>query len=349
MSTTNNEGVFGSIRRQSEFWEKKNHGGPLMGLRDKWVFPMDSFKLSMQDGELNPFSFDPSYHADTYIDFCEKNGFLQDEIFLPAVPMTAFPWLEAICGCKVYYSKESNVIWSEHYLNDLNDLAKLKDYRNSPWFEGLLKYLQILKEKINGRYPMAITLMRGPGDIASALRGAQNLIYDIEDEPDKVMKLLEICTEIYIETWKAQIAIIPEFYSGYCCGQLNLWAPGKTMYLQEDVSAILSPKLYREFILPFDTQIAAVTPDYSAMHIHSVSTHVLEDILSIKELKCLQIGIDIEGPTATDLINKFRLVQESGKCLLVWGDLSEYEVNLLKEKLEPEGLCIFILRGFGQT
>ena len=144
------------------------------------------------------------------------------------------------------------------------------------------------------------------------------------------------------------MAIIPPFNGGYCCGQLNIWAPEKTIYLQEDSSAILSPRLFREFLLPFHERIAGLAPHFSAMHTHASSIHVLREVLTNKNLKCVQIDIEPEGLKTKDLIRDFQAVQESGKCLMVQGDISDEETELLYKELSPEGLCIFIVRGFGQ-
>ncbi|MCR4425110.1 MAG: hypothetical protein NUW23_02815 [Firmicutes bacterium] len=337
------------LSRQQEFWRHANSDGALIGLREKWVFPLDSFSVGLPDGVLGPFSFDPADHARVYLDFCRENGFVQGDLLLPATPMTAFPWVEAMCGCEVHYSRDSKVVWAEPWLERLEDVGRIREYSQNQWFRGIVDYLTRLRDGIGPGFPVATTLMRGTGDILAAVRGTQNFVYDMYDSPRQVMEAAEACTEVFIESWKAQTEVIPEYGGGYFCGPMAVWAPGKTIYFQEDVSAILSPDMYRRFFLPFDRILAGVTPGLSLMHLHSTGLHVLDDVVSIEALGCVQVCIDVLGPKPGDLLGEFRRVQDAGKCLMIYGDLNKAEVEILERALRPEGLLIFVVRGIGQS
>jgi 5-bromo-4-chloroindolyl phosphate hydrolysis protein len=63
-------------------------------------------------------------------------------------------------------------------------------------------------------------------------------------------------------------------------------------------------------------------------------------LVQIPELKGIQILQDTMGPSVVEMIDVFRLVQDSGKALLITHELSDEDVRYLKNTLSPAGLAI---------
>lgn len=121
------------------------------------------------------------------------------------------PWVEAIAGCPLYHKRGN--FRAEHGL-DYGHLAELKIHQD--WLEKLVEFTQWLAELSDGRFPVALCLMRGPADLLAALRGAERSIYDLIDYPQQVDPALQILTDIWIQVAHAQLEHIPAFAGGYC-------------------------------------------------------------------------------------------------------------------------------------
>ena len=79
------------------------------------------------------------------------------------------------------------------------------------------------------------------------------------------------------------------------------------------------------------------------MHLHSTSMFVLDHILEVDALKCLQINNDVAGPPLTEMITYFRRTQDSGRSLLIRGSFTSDELKFLLDNLDPRGLYINIM------
>jgi hypothetical protein len=125
-------------------------------------------------------------------------------------------------------------------------------------------------------------------------------------------------------------------------GFYHLWSPGKCVWFQEDLTALLSPGHYREFVKKQHEKICS-SYDYTGIHMHSSSFHMLDDILSLEKLKVIEINKDVGGLTVDQMIPVFKKVQEKGKNLIIWGDLNSDEIDLIKNSLRMKGLHFNIM------
>jgi hypothetical protein len=138
-----------------------------------------------------------------------------------------------------------------------------------------------------------------------AMRGAAQFPMDLYDDPEEVRKALDVCADVWIEVERAQLAIIPESDRGYMDGDrgMRFWAPQKPMWLQEDASSLLSPTLYKEFVLPVDRRIASGF-SACAFHIHSVCHWLVDSIIAAPEFQVVEIDFD-DIRTAADVDRVF--------------------------------------------
>ena len=133
------------------------------------------------------------------------------------------------------------------------------------------------------------------------------------------------------------------FLDGTSIGFYHVWAPGKSLWFQDDIGALLSPGLYRDFFLENEKKICAQY-DYTLMHLHPSAFHLLDDILTNENLKAVEVNKDVGGPDIAGMINRLKKVQEKGRCLVIWGSLTEDEIRLIFDKLEPKGIFLNIIQ-----
>jgi hypothetical protein len=211
-----------------------------------------------------------------------------------------------------------------------------------PWFRKYVEFAETLVRAASGSFPVSHSPQSGPTDLHAGLRGHTESVLDLVDEPAKSAELLwrlgEILREATQEIWKR----LPLFHGGYFDAQYSLWAPGPIIRMQEDATAVYSPRLYRRFVQPVDREIARQY-ECSFMHLHSTSMFLLDAFLEIEEIRCFEVNQDALGPTAAEMIPHFRKVQRAGRPLLIKGAFTADELKLVVDSLETRGLFLNVM------
>ena len=112
--------------------------------------------------------------------------------------------------------------------------------------------------------------------------------------------------------------------------------------MQEDATAVFSPKLYRKLVQPVDRMLARQF-ECNFMHLHSTSMFLLDAFLEIEEIRCFEINHDASGPPLQEMIRHYRKVQEAQRPLVVRGSFAPDELRLLLDALDPRGLLLLIM------
>lgn len=247
-----------------------------------------------------------------------------------------FCWNEAIAGATIRWS--AGHVWSEPFLNDLEDMERLRIAPGNPWLAKLREYATVLVERAEGRYPVVQPLLRGPIDIACTAYGDERVCWTMVDEPDTFRRLLDICTDNFLTVAKTWWSQVPPFLGGYC--EYGIWAPGTAVRSQEDNAVLCSPRTYREFLRPCDERICAAF-DYAVIHTHSGGLPVMVDsLVDLAPLSGVQVSIDWPaGPSVAQLLPLFRRINEH-KPLIINGAVTQAELDRLLASFSPRGLCL---------
>jgi hypothetical protein len=265
---------------------------------------------------------------------------VEDDMIRGVAPIPPFPWLEAMLGCRVLIGNES--IWAEEGGFDYADLGRVDFSDDNPWRRKYLEFVAVLRAHFGSRVPVGQPILRGPSDMIAAMRGSSEMIFDLYDHPAEFRQLAERCTEFAIGLVETQQAITGPFAGGYLIEQLGLWAPGRLARLQEDSSALFSPDLYTTLLQPWDRRMAERFP-YAAIHLHSSSLFLLDRILDVEAIGCIQINKDVGNAAIAEMMPFFRMVQDRRRSLLIRGKLDMNDLALLRTHLSPEGLYLQIV------
>jgi 5-methyltetrahydrofolate--homocysteine methyltransferase len=267
-------------------------------------------------------------------------GHVKDDVLRGLSPLPFFPWLEAMLGARVQIGDEA--VWTAEggFAYETLDGLDLTD--GNPWRSKYLEFVTVLKGRYGMRCPVGQPILRGVSDMIASLRGAEQMVFDLYDRPEQFQRLAKACSALLIRLIEAQQGITGAFAGGYAIEQLALWAPDRIIRMQEDGSAFLSPLLYRQYLLSEDMRQASSFP-YSVIHLHSSSLFLLEQILEIGSLKCIQINKDVGEAGIREMLPFLKKVQEHGKPLLIRGKIDHEEAGLLRRELTPKGLYLQIV------
>jgi hypothetical protein len=167
---------------------------------------------------------------------------------------------------------------------------------------------------------------------------------DLVDQPAEAEEAIWLFAKILEEITRLAWQRIPLYHGGYFDAQYQLWTPGPIIRMQEDAAALYSPELYRRYVQPVDRYLAGQFEN-AFMHLHATTLFVLDEILQIEELRCLEMNYELHsgGPPIDKLLPYLQRIQEAGRCLILRGSFNEDELRQVVDGLEPNGLYLYIM------
>jgi uroporphyrinogen decarboxylase len=126
-----------------------------------------------------------------------------------------------------------------------------------------LEGIRLMREQVGDDIPV-MGWVEGALAEAADLRGMTNLMIDLGKRPAWLKELLEKCAEVAI---------------AFACAQLD--AGAHIIGLGDAVASQISPRMYREFALPYEQRIFEVVKAKGGMtrlHICGKTSHLLKDM-----------------------------------------------------------------------
>lgn len=205
------------------------------------------------------------YYQD-YRVLCDANFAVQEAFDLDILQAISDPYREAAdLGQAVAFPDDGLPIAREPLLTDPALLGKLRpvDPASGRRMSDRLAAVQRFHERAAGEIPV-MGWVEGALAEAADLRGVSNVLTDLYDRPEWVRDLLELATEQAISFARAQVA-----------------AGADIVGLGDAIASQISPRLYREFALPYEQRIFAVIREAGAvprLHICGNTSRILADM-----------------------------------------------------------------------
>lgn len=324
-------------------WLEMENDRPLLGFTLGSYYPLNRYRAGVRrlpDGLVQPDDvFVEDYLEDTEGLFQMHEDAGGDLIF-SAAPFLGVPWLEASLGCGVVADHKTGSTQSLPPPAFAGNPQVTEFSENNPWVRKMLEFIPALVKQSGGRYPVGVTLMRGISDLLSALYGSEAFVFRMHDRPEEVRRIVADLTDYWIAFGRCLLSRLPSFHGGTGSFMYGLWCPGKTIWLQEDAVALLSPRMYEEFIYPADCRIAA-TLEHTIMHLHP-SRLIPSQLLVKTNLAAIELHIDHDGPPASALRGHYKTILAE-KPLLIWGDLTKADLEFAFSHLPHQGLAINVV------
>lgn len=331
------------INRHISFWQKEKVDRPMIGFQIGTEFFSDSYhaakRIMVPGKEIKSEDIDVDSFLADYERLYQRSIQVEQDSFWTASPFISIPWIEAILGCKIIAFKSS--ISSEPYLINIKDHSKIRI--NDLWLNKYLEFLEKLVLLSRGRFPVGQPIIRGLSDIMGALRGQTEFVLDFYDNPNEAWGLLKKIKDYLLIVFEEQQKRIAEFHGGYSVALFDLWAPGTNFYIQEDLSSLLNPEIFRKYFFVLDKSICEnPTFDYCTFHIHTPSFFILDDLMRIDKIKVFEITKDEGGAQIIEMLPQLKKIIAK-KRLILWGPLNEQDIDIILNNIPYNGLYLHIL------
>ena len=332
------------IEAYKKFWKREKNLTPLVSFRIGNYFIATHYRAAkemlVKGTQITPGMIDVDSFMEDYERKYNEASSLNQSGYWTAEPFAGIPWMEAFWGCDIVATGES--FMPIPLVKDAGDLKKLQFSMENPWVAKYFEFIKKLNDLSHGRFPVGAPILRGQGDTVGALMGQTEFIYALYEEPDIIKKTLRKVVDSFLCIYGEMHRLNKPFHGGSSMGFYDVWTPGESLWFQDDIGALLSPELYREFFLGNERHFCGKYR-YTMMHLHSSSFHLLDDILSNENLKALEINKDVGGSSINQMLPWFRKILEKKRCLVIWGDLAEEEIQLVFDNLPMEGVFFHIL------
>jgi hypothetical protein len=268
------------------WWKGTNTGRPLMKvIAEKKVITCD---LEPE----NAFIDAEDFHLNVDENIKRYRNYLKTHSFLAE----SFPNFDLNLGAgsmAVYLGTEPefrmDTIWFRECVHGtIKDIGTLSYDPENHWWKRHLSLIKRAVELSDGGFIINIPDIVENIDTLAALRGPQDLCYDIADEPATVKHYIEQRDGLYFRYYDAMYDIVSSKDGSSSYTAFNIWGPGKTAKVQCDFCALMSPIQFR-YLVQDSLRKQCRLLDNSMFHLDGPDAlKHLDAVLEIKELDAIQ-------------------------------------------------------------
>ena len=222
-------------------------------------------------------------------------------------------------------------VWPCPYLRR----SSVEEYQFDPsnrWWQTTLRIVDAQRKDGLGKYLIAMHIGDSPTDVLSNLRGPDGLATDLIDHPSEVRALLAHLTGTRIWMLKHVVRLTQDDGGG----------PGamyfRTGAVQCDFSCMLSPRMFRDFVVP---ELVALARWAGRSFYHLDGANALQHlptILDIDEVNWVQWVPGAGRPEGLDWPDVLQAIRASGKGMQISVSFERVEEAL--RTYGPNGLFI---------
>ncbi|MEI8205897.1 MAG: hypothetical protein WCG03_03375 [Kiritimatiellales bacterium] len=226
--------------------------------------------------------------------------------------------------------------------------AAFDSYTTPIVFDPANKYMKLHQEMLRvsqelsrGRYVAGIQDLVENLDILASLRDSQDLLFDLIERPEEVVaKTFEI-NQLFFNVYDRLFSQLYTKEDGVFFSAFKLWAPGKVAKVQCDISAMFSPEMFDQCVVPALTEQCNWL-DYSMYHLDGSQAIVhLDSLLAITNLDAIEWTPEPTQPGGGNKkwFDMYRKIKAAGKSVQPI-QVKYEEVLPLIDAVGPEGLYI---------
>lgn len=301
----------------TNYWQHKNTGRPLMCVIARrpeveqfsdgtpvegsyldqicqgkyYNMPKELYWKDMEDKYQNAERIVARYRY-----FCDTHAFLGESF--PNLNIDFGPGsTAAYLGSDIGFKEDT--VWFKKCLDGWDGVPKLTFDPENKWFK---KHLQLAKDcralAKDDFYVDMPDLMENI-DVLASLRGAQDTLFDLLDEPEKVGQRIQEVTDVYYDYYDRFYDVIKDKDGGNAYTVFQIWGPGRTVKLQCDFSAMMAPEDFRKYIQP-SLRTQSENVDHVLYHLDGpAAIKHMDALMEIEGIDALQWTSGDAGPDGT--------------------------------------------------
>jgi hypothetical protein len=236
------------------------------------------------------------------------------------------------CGAELKWADESgDTNWSVPFVKDWDQALPLCIQEDNPFYQRILALYRRAADRMAGKMLLSMLDLHTNMDLLLAVRTGQRLCLDCIDRPETVDRAMESARAVFPVVWDAVARAGRMDELGYCHGYYSMEGAAT---LQCDFSCMISPPMFRRWVLPALEEEAAIAR-HVVYHWDGPGALVhMDDLCASKGLHSLSYVPGAGHGSHLQNIEVLKAVQARGKAVQAWG--SPEEVKVMHRQLKPE-------------
>ncbi len=236
------------------------------------------------------------------------------------------------CGGEFGWSGDSgDTNWSKPFIADWDSQLPLRLQEDHPLWVRMQSLYRRAADRMAGKMLLHPLDLHTNLDLLSAVRGPQQLCLDLIEQPATIDRAMADARAVFPRMWRAIAEAGRMDEHGYC---QTIYAMDGAAILQCDFSCMMSPAMFRRWVLPALEEEAALVK-HAIYHWDGPGALVhTEDLIASRGLHTLSFVPGDGHGTHLDWLDLLRRVQAGGKAVQVWGEPGL--MKALHRELRPE-------------
>jgi len=183
---------------------------------------------------------------------------------------------------------DEHTVWYKKCIDDPEQCGNLVLSRTEPWWLAYKQMMLAVAAAGQGDYLVGMPAFGSNLDVLAELRGTQTLLYDLIDRPNWVKEKLEEINQAFFSAFDDYYEHIRLTDGSSAYTFFHIWGPGKVSQVQCDFTAMISPDMFAEFVVP-PLRRQCTWLDRSLFHLDGPQCIChLDHLLAIPELDAVQ-------------------------------------------------------------
>ena len=253
---------------------------------------------------------------------------------LPNLELTLGPdQYAAFLGGTIEASSENVTTWVHPFIDDWSDFHAQIDRSPDGYFEKLKRFFEYAAKQASGRFLLNMLDLHSNMDALSAMRGAQNLCFDLIDSDEEIHRVLKEVNDTYESVFQMAYEAGGMKEAG-TIGWSPIYCSQKSAVLQCDFSCLIGPEHANEFVFPAIEYEASLL-DHNIYHLDGKDAlRHLDTILSLDCIDCIQWVPGAGQPRTLEWMDLLKKIQSAGKSLWIY-DWTAEENKAYHKELNP--------------
>ena len=315
-------GRMAQVKKNHDLWWQGKLGRPLtkVTITDAYQVERKAAAPVLSQENCNDFQWSADEMIEALDEELSQYEFLGDAY--PFVNMDAFGpgVVAAMCGAKL--DNSSGRVWV--FPEEEKEIAVIhvKYDPDNIWTKRIKEIYRAGMKRWNGTVIMGLPDLGGVMDIAATFRGSENLLFDLYDEPEEVIRLNQ---EIHKAWYEAYADIASELKAQGAYTDWNgLLSTDPAYIIQCDFSYMIGNDMFKEFVLETlreDTKRLTNT----IYHLDGIGElNHINDILALKDLNAVQWVYGDGKGKASDWLDVYQQIKAAGKLMMINCDPADY-------------------------
>jgi 5-methyltetrahydrofolate--homocysteine methyltransferase len=221
----------------------------------------------------------------------------------------------------------------------LDQLSVTFDEQNHLW-QRVRDLTRAAVDRWEGQLVIGMTDLGGNLDVLASLIGAQRLAMELLDHPDEIERLCSEIRQAWLSCYEILHAVVEPGGMGSACWA-SIWAPERYYMFQSDFAYMISPSMFRRFVIP-DLQACCQSIPYSFYHLDGKGQiRHLDLLLSLEQLRGIQWIPGDGTPPPEGWLPLLKRIRDGGKLCQVY--VSANGARKILDELGGKGFALEIV------